>query len=50
VTTTSVDNVFPVRLMVLSRQIGIRSSETVIKAAPALQRRVFARRREKNAN
>src|SRR6266403_3216020 len=33
--TKSVDNVFAVRLMVLSRQIGIRSSETVIKSSPS---------------
>src|SRR5262249_57556959 len=35
VITTSVDNVFAVSVMVLSRQIGIRSSETVIKSSPS---------------
>src|SRR5262249_53262308 len=34
-TTRSVDNIFAVRLMVLSRQIGIRSSETVMKSSPS---------------
>ena len=33
--TTSVDNVFAVRLTVLSRQTGIRSSKTVIKSSPS---------------
>src|SRR5438552_2501416 len=33
--TTSVDNVFAVRLMVLSRQIGIKRSKTVIKTSPS---------------
>src|SRR5437899_13022485 len=33
--TTSVDNVLALRLTVLSRQTGIRSSETVIKSSPS---------------